>query len=201
MLINQKLRGINVFRTIYFMPVVVSIVVVSILWRIIYDGNNGLLNNILSALSFGAFQPVDWLGNSGTALGAIIAMSIWQAVGFHMVIWLSGLQTISPTLYEAAAIEGATKWQVFRYITWPGLKNTAVLVLIVITMQAFGLFDQINVMTKGGPLDSTQTLVFQAVDRGYEKQDIGTGSAISVLLFLMVLSISLIQRWLTREKI
>ena len=200
MLINQKLRGINVFRTIYFMPVVVSIVVVSILWRIIYDGNNGLLNNILSALSFGAFQPVDWLGNSGTALGAIIAMSIWQAVGFHMVIWLSGLQTISPTLYEAAAIEGATKWQVFRYITWPGLKNTAVLVLIVITMQAFGLFDQINVMTKGGPLDSTQTIVFQAIERGYGKQDISGGSAISVLLFLLVLSVSMIQRWLTRDK-
>jgi multiple sugar transport system permease protein len=200
LLINQKLRGINVFRTIYFMPVVVSIVVVSILWRIIYDGNNGLLNNILSGLTFGAFQPVNWLGETSTAMGAIIAMSVWQAVGFHMVIWLSGLQTISPTLYEAAAIEGASKWQVFRYITWPGLKNTAVLVLIVITMQAFGLFDQINVMTKGGPLDSTQTIVFQAIERGYGKQDISGGSAISVLLFLLVLSVSLIQRYLTRSK-
>lgn len=200
LLINQKLRGINVFRTIYFMPVVVSIVVVSILWRIIYDGNNGLLNNILSGLSFGAFQPVDWLGSTSTAMGAIIAMSIWQAVGFHMVIWLSGLQTISPTLYEAAAIEGASKWQVFRYITWPGLRNTAILVLLVITMQAFGLFDQINVMTKGGPLDSTQSIVFQAIERGYGKQDISGGSAISVILFLIVLSISLIQRRLTRDK-
>ena len=199
LLINQKLRGINVFRTIYFMPVVVSIVVVSILWRIIYDGNNGLLNNILTGLSFGAFQPVNWLGETSTAMGAIIAMSVWQAVGFHMVIWLSGLQTISPTLYEAASIEGASKWQVFRYITWPGLKNTAVLVLIVITMQAFGLFDQINVMTKGGPLDSTQTIVFQAIERGYGKQDISGGSAISVLLFLLVLSVSLIQRYLTRS--
>ncbi len=200
LLINQKLRGINVFRTIYFMPVVVSIVVVSILWKIIYDGNSGLLNNILSGLTFGAFQPVDWLGNTNTALGAIIAMSIWQAVGFHMVIWLSGLQTISPTLYEAAAIEGASKWQVFRYITWPGLRNTAVLVLIVITMQAFGLFAQINVMTKGGPIDSTQTIVFQAIQRGYGKQDISGGSAISVLLFLIVLSVSLVQRYLTRDK-
>jgi multiple sugar transport system permease protein len=200
LLINQKLRGINVYRAIYFMPVVVSIVVVSILWRIIYDGNNGLLNNILVGLSFGAFQPHNWLGEPSTALGAIIAMSIWQAVGFHMVIWLSGLQTISPTLYEAAAIEGASKWQVFRYITWPGLKNTAILVLLVITMQAFGLFSQINVMTKGGPLDSTQTIVFQAVERGYGKQDISGGSAISVILFLIVLSVSLIQRWLTRDK-
>lgn len=200
LLINQKLRGINLFRAIYFMPVVVSIVVVSLLWRFIYDGNNGLLNNLLSALSFGAIPKVDWLGNPSTALGAIIAMSIWQAVGFHMVIWLSGLQTISPSLYEAAAIEGASPWQTFRYVTWPGLRNTAVLVLIVITMQAFSLFSQIDVMTGGGPLDSTQTIVFQAVERGYGKQDISGGSTISVVLFVIVLSISLLQRWLTREK-
>ncbi|MCT7374376.1 carbohydrate ABC transporter permease [Chelativorans salis] len=200
LLINQKLRGINVFRTIYFMPVVVSIVVVSLLWRFIYDGQNGLLNSILQGLTFGLFQPVDWLGNPSTALPAIMAMSIWQAVGFFMVIWLAGLQTISPTLYEAAAIEGASKSQTFRYVTWPGLRNTAVLVLIVITMQAFALFAQIDVMTNGGPLDSTQTLVFQSVERGYGKQDISGGSTISVILFVIVLTISLIQRWLTRER-
>ncbi len=200
LLINQKLRGINVFRTIYFMPVVISIVVIALLWRFIYDGNDGLLNNILSALTFGLFQPVDWLGNPDTALGSIIFMSAWQAVGFHMVIWLSGLQTISPTLYEVAAIEGSSKWQTFRYVTWPGLRNTAVLVLIVITMQAFALFAQIDVMTNGGPLDATQTLVFQTVERGYGKQDISGGSTISVILFFIVLMISLVQRYLTRER-
>ncbi|MBL8592700.1 MAG: sugar ABC transporter permease, partial [Devosia sp.] len=200
LLINQRLKGINLFRAIYFMPVVVSIVVVSLLWRFIYDGSSGLLNNLLAALSFGTLPRVDWLGDPSTALGAIIAMSIWQAVGFHMVIWLSGLQTISPTLYEAAAIEGSSKWQVFRYVTWPGLRNTAVLILIVITMQAFALFSQIDVMTGGGPLDSTQTIVFQAVERGYGKQDISGGSTISVILFVIVFSISLIQRYLTREK-
>ncbi|MEQ8657205.1 MAG: sugar ABC transporter permease [Hyphomicrobiales bacterium] len=200
LLINQRLRGINVFRTIYFMPVVVSIVVVSLLWRFIYDGSDGLLNNMLSGLTFGLFQPVDWLGNPDTALGSIMAMSIWQGVGFHMVIWLSGLQTISPTLYEAAEIEGASKWQTFRYVTWPGLRNTAVLVLIVITMQGFALFAQIDVMTNGGPVDSTQTIVFQAVERGYGRQDISGGSTISVILFLLVLTISFIQRWLTRER-
>ncbi len=200
LLINQKLRGINVFRTIYFMPVVVSMVVIALLWRFIYSGDNGLLNNILSALSFGLFKPVDWLGRTDTALGSIIVMSAWQGVGFHMVIWLSGLQTISPTLYEVAAIEGSSKWQTFRYVTWPGLRNTAVLVLIVITMQAFALFAQIDVMTNGGPLDSTQTLVFQTVQRGYGKQDISGGSTISVILFLIVLAISLTQRYLTRER-
>ncbi len=200
LLINQRLRGINVYRAIYFMPVVVSIVVVSLLWRFIYDGNDGLLNNMLSGLTFGLFQGRDWLGSPDTALGAIMAMSIWQAVGFHMVIWLSGLQTISPTLYEAASIEGASKWQTFRYVTWPGLRNTAILVLIVITMQAFALFAQIDVMTGGGPLDSTTTLVFQTVERGYGKQDISGGATISVILFLLVLTISIIQRYLTRER-
>ena len=200
MLINQPLRGINVFRTIYFMPVVISMVVVAFLWRFIYAGDNGLLNALLQQITFGAFQPVDWLGQPGTALWAIMAMSVWQGVGFHMIVWLSGLQTIPASLYEAAALEGASKWQVFRYVTWPGLRNTAILVMVVITMQAFTLYPQIDVMTRGGPLDSTQSLVFQAVQRGYGKQDIAGGSAISVFLFLFVLAISLGQRWLTREK-
>jgi multiple sugar transport system permease protein len=200
LLINQKLRGISAFRVIYFMPVVVSIVVVSLLWRFIYSGDGGLLNNMLAGLTFGFFQGRDWLGDPSTALGSIMAMSIWQAIGFHMVIWLAGLQTISPTLYEAAEIEGSSKWQTFRYVTWPGLRNTAILVLLVITMQAFALFAQIDVMTNGGPLDSTQTIVFQAVERGYGKQDISGGSTISVILFLLVLTISLTQRYLTREK-
>ena len=200
LLINQKLPGMNIFRAIYFMPVVISIVVVSILWRFIYDGENGLLNSLLGFFSFGLFEPVDWLGNSSTALGSIMVMSIWQGVGFHMIIWLSGLQTIAGSLYEAAAIEGATRWQTFRYITGPGLKNTAVLIMVVITMQAFALFAQVDVMTRGGPVDSTQTLVFQSVQRGYEKQDIAGGSAIAVVLFLIVLSISLLQRFLARDR-
>ena len=200
LLVNQKLRGISVFRAIYFMPVVLSIVVVSLLWRFIYAGDNGLLNTLLNALTFGLFQPIDWLGRPDTALWAILVMSVWQGVGFHMVIWLSGLQTIPESLYEAADIEGASRWQSFRFITWPLLRNTAVLVLIVITMHAFALFAQIDVMTRGGPVDSTQTIVYQAVERGYVKQDIATGSAISVILFVIVLCISLVQRYLTRER-
>ena len=200
LLINQRIRGVNFFRTVYFMPVVVSIVVVALLWQFIYSPGDGLLNNLLGFLSFGAFEPHDWLGSTSTSLASIMAMSVWQGVGFHMVIWLAGLQTISPTLYEAAEIEGASKQQTFRYVTWPGLRNTAVLILIVITMQAFSLFAQIDVMTGGGPLDSTQVLVFQAVERGYGKQDISGGSTISVILFLIVLVISLIQRYVTRER-
>lgn len=200
LLLNQALLYINVFRAIYFAPVVVSMVVVSILWRFIYDGHNGLLNTILATLSFGAFEPVDWLGNPYTAMPALIAMSAWQGVGFHMVIWLAGLQTIPASLYEAASLDGAGAWQKFRYVTWPGLRNTAVLVLIVITIQATGLFIQVDVMTRGGPLDATQSVVYQAVQRGYDKQDIAEGAAISVILFFMVLTVSLIQRYLTRER-
>ncbi|MDQ3250005.1 MAG: sugar ABC transporter permease, partial [Chloroflexota bacterium] len=200
LIVNQRTGGINFFRTIYFMPVVVSLVVVSILWRFIYDGNNGLLNNMLGFVTFGAFKPIDWLGNPATALPAIMGMSIWQGVGFHMVIWLAGLQTIPGVLYEAASVEGATSWQQFRFVTWPGLRNTAIFVLITITMAAFGLFTQVNVMTRGGPLDSTTTVMFQAFQRGYEKQDIASGSAISVIFFSMVLLVALLQRFVTRER-
>ncbi|MBI9103037.1 MAG: sugar ABC transporter permease [Spirochaetales bacterium] len=200
LLLNRKLKGINLFRTLFFMPVIVSMVVVALLWKFIYDGQNGLLNTLLSGLTFGSFQPVDWIGKPATALPAIIIMSIWQAVGFHMVIWLAGLQNIPIVRYEASSIDGAGIFQQFRYVTWPGLRNTAVFVFVVITMQAFAVFTQINAMTKGGPLDSTQTVIFQAVERGYGKQDIAGGSAISVIFFMLVLMVSILQRVLTREK-
>lgn len=200
LLLNQSLPFINVFRAIYFAPVVVSMVVVSLLWRFIYDGENGLLNTLLGIASFGSFQPVDWLGNPYSAMPAMIAMSAWQAVGFHMVIWLAGLQTIPVSLYEAAGLDGAGAWQKFRYVTWPGLRNTAVLILIVIVIQAMGLFVQVDVMTRGGPLDATQSVVYQAVQRGYDKQDIAEGSAISVVLFFVVLAITIVNRYLTRDR-
>jgi multiple sugar transport system permease protein len=200
LIINQRTPGINIFRTIYFMPVVVSMVVVSLLWRFIYDPQNGLLNTVLGFVTLGSFEPLDWIGTPSTALPAIIAMSVWQGVGFHMVIWLAGLQTIPFVLYEAASVAGANGWQQFRYVTWPGLRNTAVFVLVTITMQAFGLFTQIDVMTRGGPLDATTTVIFQAVQKGYEKQDIAYGSAISVVFFVMVLTVALIQRYATREE-
>jgi multiple sugar transport system permease protein len=200
LLVNRPIQGVNIFRTIYFVPVVVSMVIVAILWRFIYDPANGLLNNILGFISFGAIKPIDWLGNTQTVMPAIMGVSIWQGVGFHMVIWLAGLQTIPGVLYEAAAVAGANKWQQFRYVTWPGLRNTAVFILITITIAAFSLLIQVNEMTRGGPLDATQTPIFQMLIRGYEKQDIAMGSAISVIFFIIVLMVSLGQRYLTREE-
>ena len=118
-LVNAKVRGTNFFRTVYFLPVVTSMVVVSMLWLFMYQPD-GLINVLLAKV--GITGP-DWLGDPKTALFAIIVLSIWQAVGFHMVIWLSGLQTIPAELYEAASIDGAGRWQQFVHVTWPGLRQ------------------------------------------------------------------------------
>jgi multiple sugar transport system permease protein len=195
-LVNTKTRGTNFFRTIYFLPVVTSIVVVSMLWLFLYQPN-GLINALLAKV--GITGP-DWLGNPNTALIAIIFMSAWQAVGFHMVIWLSGLQTIPGELYEAADLDGANPWQKFAYVTWPGLRQTRTFILITITISAFALFSQVNLMTDGGPLDATTTLVYQAVRTGFQQQQTGYASAISLVFFVLVLMVSLIQRYLTRDK-
>ena len=199
LLVNVRIRGTNIFRTLYFIPVVTSIVVVSILWQFMYQPD-GLVNNMLQALSFNVIQGTDWLNNPGTAMPAIIVMSIWQAVGFHMVIWLSGLQTISPDLYEAADLDGANNWEKFRYVTWPGLRNTRTFILVTITIAALSLFAQVKIMTNGGPLDATTTVVHQAVRVGYEQQQTAYASAISLAFFILVLAVSLVQRYLTREK-
>jgi multiple sugar transport system permease protein len=196
LLVNVKLRGVNFFRTVYFLPVVTSIVVISVLWQFMYQPD-GLINSLLAQI--GITGP-DWLGNPKTALFAIIVLSIWQAMGFHMVIWLSGLQTIPGDQYEAAALDGVNTWQKFRYITWPGLRQTRTFILVTITIAALGLFTQIQIMTQGGPLDSTSTLVFQAFRTGYTQQQTGYASAISMVFFALVLAVNLVQRYLTRDR-
>ncbi|MDQ1123650.1 carbohydrate ABC transporter permease [Microbacterium trichothecenolyticum] len=198
-LVNQRLRGTTFFRVVFFIPVVTSIVVVSILWRFMYQ-SDGLINSMIDTLTFGALQGADWLNDPSTALPAIIVLSIWQAVGFHMIIWLAGLQTIPEELYEAARMDGASRWRQFTNVTWPGLRPTMVFVLVTITIAALGLFVQVDVMTQGGPLNSTSTVVFHAVRKGYEQQEIGYAASISLLFFVAVLIIALIQRRLTREK-
>ena len=198
-LVNANVKGVTLFRTMIFMPVVTSMVVVSILWSFFYE-ENGLFNSVLNTVTGGAWTAIAWLNNPGTAMPAIILLSIWQAVGLHMIIWLSGLQGIDPALYEAADLDGANGWQRFRYVTWPGLHSTMVFILVTITIAALGLFVQVDVMTSGGPQDATSTLVYHAVRKGYREQDMGYGSAISLIFFICVLVISLIQRRLTREK-
>jgi multiple sugar transport system permease protein len=195
-LINVKVKGVNFFRTVYFLPVVTSMVVISMLWLFMYR-QDGLIIQLLAQIGF---SGPDWLGNPTTALASILFMSVWQGVGFHMVIWLSGLQTISQDMYEASSIDGASNWQQFRYITWPALRQTRTFILVTITISAFSLFTQVQVMTQGGPLDSTSTLVFLAVRAGYQQQQTGYAAAISLIFFLLVLAVSLAQRYLTRDK-
>ncbi|MDE3227295.1 MAG: sugar ABC transporter permease [Acidobacteriota bacterium] len=197
LLVNSKLKGRNFFRTIYFIPTVTSMVVISMLWRFIYQ-NDGLLNKSIANVDSN-YKSIDWLSNPKTAMYAIIFMSIWQAVGYHMIIWLGGLQTIPAELYEAVRMDGASAWHEFRYVTLPGLRHTFIFILITITIAALGLFVQVSILTNGGPLDATTTLVHQAFTKGYGRQQIGYGSAISFVFFGLVLVISLIQRALTRK--
>lgn len=133
-------------------------------------------------------------------MGAIIVMSIWQAVGQHMLIWLSGLQTIPGELYEAAELDGCNAWEQFKNVTWPCLRSTRNMILITITIAAMSLFTQINVMTQGGPRDATTTVVFEAVRSGFQQQEMGYASAITLVFFCIIMVITGIQRYLTREK-
>ncbi|MGP9604840.1 carbohydrate ABC transporter permease [Brachybacterium sp. AOP42-E1-35] len=199
LLVNAKVKGTAAFRTLIFMPVVTSMVVVSVLWSFMYQ-QNGLINQALEQLTAGRWESFGWLQDERTALAAVILLSVWQAFGMHMIIWLSGLQMIDPALYEAAALDGASYWHSFRHVTWPGLKSTMVFILITITIAALGLFVQIDVMTQGGPQDSTSTIVYHAVRKGYREQDMGYGAALSLIFFVIVLAISLIQRRITRDK-
>ncbi|MFT8356465.1 MAG: sugar ABC transporter permease [Bifidobacterium aquikefiri] len=198
-LINKKVRSSVFFRTIYFLPVITSMVVVSLLWLFIYQ-NDGMLNIVLQKLTFGMFKGVDWLNNPKTALGAIIFMSIWQAVGNHMLIWLSGLQTIPNDLYEAANLDGCSTWQQFKHVTWPCLRSTRNMILVTITIAATSVFTQVNVMTSGGPLNSTTTVVYQAIQAGFKQQEIGYASAITLVYFVLILIITMVLRYLTRDK-
>jgi multiple sugar transport system permease protein len=199
LLIDAKAKGSTFFRTVYFLPVVTSMVVVSLLWLFLYR-EDGLVNVLIARLTGGAVQGPDWLHDPATAMPAIIVMSVWQGVGFHMVIWLSGLQTISPELHEAAGIDGVSRWQRFRFITWPGLRATRSLILVTITIQALSLFTQISVMTQGGPRDATTTVVYEAVRAGFAQQETGYASAISLVFFVLVLANSAVQRVITRER-
>jgi multiple sugar transport system permease protein len=194
LLINRQLRGIGLFRTIFFTPVVTSIVVVSIVWSFLYHRDAGVFNHYLELMTFGLIGPIDWLGDPDWAIPSIAVMSAWQACGVQMLIFLAGLQGISQDLYEAADLDGAGAWDKFWHITLPGLRNTTVFVIISTTIQAFGMFTQVDVMTHGGPQGASSTVMFHAVAKGFREQDIAYGSAISVVFFLVILAIALVQK-------
>jgi len=200
MLLNRPLRGMAAFRTFFFMPVVFPMALVAVIWKLIYSRDTlGMLNAFLDWISVGHLGPYDWLGNPATAMLAIIILSIWQGVGFQMIILLAGLQGIPTSLYEAASIDKANRWQQFRNVTLPGLRNTLIFVIMVTTIFSFRLFDQVWILTQGGPDNATTTVMFQAVTAAFTENNVGRGAAITVVFFVIVLLITLIQRRLLRE--
>ena len=199
-LVNQKLRFINLFRTIYFSPVVTTMVVVSIIWYFLYNPGEGLINQMISFISFGKLGPYNWLNDIALALPSIMILSVWQGVGFQMVIYLAGLQGIPDELYEAGRVDGANTWQQFWQITIPQLRNTTIFVIISTTILAFKLFTQVWVMTRGGPQGATKTIIVLLYEEGFKMLRVGYASAIGVLFFLIVLAVSLIQRVYLKEE-
>lgn len=199
-MLNQKLRFINFFRAIYFSPVVITMVVVSIVWTFLYNPGEGFINEFLSVISGGLLGPYGWLNDTRLALLSIALLSIWQGVGFQMVIYLAGLQGIPDELYEAGQVDGANVWQQFWYITIPQLRNTTIFVVTCTIILAFKLFTQVWVMTQGGPQGATITTIVMLYKEGFLQLRVGYASAISIIFFLIVLCISMFQRIYLREK-
>ena len=199
-LVNRKIPGRVIFRTIFFMPVVTVMAAAAVVWTLLYNPN-GLINAVMEMVTFGNFTP-DWLNDTTWALPAVMIVGIWQGVGFQMIILLAALQDVPEVLYEAADIDGASRWQQFTNVTLPGIRNGLIFVVTVTTILAFRLFDQVWIMpqTPGGPLDSTRTMMLELVETGFGAQAIGRGSAIAVLFFLIVLALTLIQRRFVREE-
>jgi multiple sugar transport system permease protein len=201
LLLNQPLRGRAVFRTLFFMPVVFPLSLVSVVWILIYaPGPDGMLNSFLQLVSFGHWQPRDFLHDPWLALPAIMLTSIWQGAGFQMVILLAGLQGIPNQLYEAARIDGAGRWQRFWHITLPQLRNTMIFVMLVTTILAFRLFEQVQIMTHGGPRQATTTVMYEAVQAAFTRQQVARGAAITVIFFLLVLLVTVVQRRVARQE-
>ena len=161
LLLNQGLPLRGLFRTLFFMPVVFPLSLVSVVWILLYaPGPEGLMNAILSALSFGAWTPRDFLHDPALALPAIMLLSVWQGAGLQMVILLAGLQAVPAELHEAAAADGAGRGARFVHVTLPALRNPLVFVVVVTTILSFRLFDQVQIMTRGGPGDATTVVMF-----------------------------------------
>ena len=201
MLLNRPLKGMALFRTLFFMPVVFPMSLVATIWILIYaTGANGMMNAMLEFITLTIWEPKDFLRDPWLALPSIMLLSIWQGVGFQMVIILAGLQSIPTVLYEAAAIDGTDRWNQFRYVTLPQLRNPLIFVMLITSILAFRLFDQVQIMTQGGPNDATTTVMYEAVKAAFEQHKMAKGAAMTVVFFLIVLGITTMQRVLVKEE-
>ncbi len=191
LLVNQKLKGMVIFRTIYFLPVISSMVAIALLWRWIYNPDFGLLNSFLRMI--GIKNPPQWLSSTAWAKPAIMIMWIWKGAGYNMLLYLAGLQGIPPQLYEAAEIDGANGWQKFWNITWPMLGPTNFFIVIMGVIGGFQAFGEIYVMTGGGPAGATTTIVYYIYNNAFQWFKMGYASAISWFLFLLIFTVTLFQ--------
>jgi len=190
-LLNESfLKGRTFFKASFFMPVITTLVAVAVIWRWIYNPEYGLLNYVLKLLSL---PTQDWLGSTKFALPALILMSVWKNFGYNMVIFLAGLQTIPKSLYEASSIDGANKWEQFVYITLPSLKPTMFFVTIMSTIGYLQFFAEPYIMTKGGPLNSTLSVVYYLYQNGFKFFQLGYATSIAYILFLFIFILTLIQ--------
>lgn len=190
--LNNKIRGSEFFKTAYFLPFITPMIVIAIIWEWIFDPNFGLLNYLLKA-------HINWLYDTKTALFALIIVSAWKLIGYNMVILLSGFSTISQNIYESAKIDGASPLNTFFKITLPLLSPTIFFVVIITTISSFQVFDLIYLMTQGGPMDSTNVLVYWIYKNAFEFFNIGAASAGAYILFVIVFVLTVIQ-WNIRKK-
>ena len=190
--INSKIRGSEFFKTAYFLPFITPMIVAAIVWEWIFDPNCRLLNFLLKT-------HINWLYDTNTAMIALIIVSSWKLIGYNMVIFLSGFSSINQNLYESAKTDGANPLQIFFFITIPLLSPTVFFVLIITTISSFQVFDLIYLMTKGGPLESTNVLVYWIYKNAFEYFNIGQASAGAYILFLIVFCLTAVQ-WLIRKK-
>jgi len=188
LLLNNKLRLEGLFRAAYFIPVMTSLVVVATIWKMLLN-SHGLINIIFRYLHL---PTTSWLSNPSTAMPSVIVASVWQGLGFETVLFLAALQSIPRDYHEAALVDGANPWQRFRHVTLPGLRPTIVFVYVIGIIQSSQVFDQIFVMTQGGPIQSTNTVVYELVNR-FNSLQLGKASAIAYLLAVALALLSLLQ--------
>ncbi|MBB6671854.1 carbohydrate ABC transporter permease [Cohnella nanjingensis] len=189
-LIKLPLRGMTFFKAIYFLPVISSFAVIAIIWSFLLDPDIGLLSYYLHEWGI----PVkDWLRNPDWAMPAVIMVAVWKNIGFNMVIFLAGLQEIPESVYEASKLDGAGPVRRFWSVTLPMLRHTLLFVVIISVISSFQVFDQVYVMTRGGPVFKTETIVYFIYHYGFEELDMGYASSASALLFVVVLLITLLQ--------
>jgi ABC-type sugar transport system permease subunit len=198
LLLNRTLSGLGFFRTAFFLPYVTSLVAVAVVWNMLFNPTSGPINQFLQFV--GVTDPPGWTSSTAWAMPAVIVASVWRDMGYYMVLFLAGLQTIPTELYEAARVDGANAWQRFWNITLPGLRPTTFFVLIMCTVASFKVFDLIVVMTDGGPGRATKVLSQLIYEEGIREGRFGLASAISLVLFVLVAGFTVIQFLLQRRQ-